>query len=240
MMSVIIPTLNEAKLLPQLLGQFTPRIRKQFDLEIIISDGGSTDETCNIAQSFGCGLVVHHGADKQTIAGGRNAGAAVAQGDILVFLNADVLLSDADTFFTQIQNFLGRPGLVALTASVHIFPEEETVPDRLFHTVHNGYVRFLNFIGEGMGRGECQIMTRTMFEKVGGNNAGLAAGEDYDLFRRLRKHGKIRMLTKVVVFESPRRFRKFGYVAIVWDWTKNAIAVMLKNKSASKDWEAVR
>jgi glycosyltransferase involved in cell wall biosynthesis len=240
MISVIIPTLNEAKLLPRLLRQFTSELRATYDLEIIVSDGGSSDDTLEIARAQGCVIVPHSGDEIQTIGGGRNAGADVARGDILVFLNADVLVSAMNVLFSETVKALRAPGVVAATCSVHIPPEEETISDRMFHYVHNGYVRFLNFIGEGMGRGECQIVLRENFRAVGGNNPALAAGEDYDLYRRLRRRGAIRMLRQVTIYESPRRFRKFGYPAIIWDWTKNALTVLVRNKSASKVWEAVR
>jgi GT2 family glycosyltransferase len=131
-------------------------------------------------------------------------------------------------------------GIAGATAEVQVFPEEELLSDRVFHLWHNAYVRFLNAIGEGMGRGECQVLTREMFERVGGYNPAMVAGEDYDLFRRVRKHGRIIMLPGVVIYESPRRFRKYGYTHIVWGWTRNALAVIFRNSSSSEEWEAVR
>ena len=74
-----------------------------------------------------------------------------------------------------------------------------------------------------MGRGECQILKAEMFRRVGGYNAAMVAGEDYDLFRRVRKNGRIVMMSGVTVFESPRRFRKYGYLHILWGWTRNRI-----------------
>lgn len=91
-----------------------------------------------------------------------------------------------------------------------------------------------------MGRGECHIIQRELFEQLGGYNSTMAAGEDYDLFRRVRRTGKIMFLPKVVVYESPRRFRKYGYTHIVWGWTRNALAVVFKNRSSSESWDAVR
>jgi GT2 family glycosyltransferase len=184
---------------------------------------------------------VRHNEDRrQTIAEGRNLGAAVAKGDVLVFLNADVRVGDVDLFFGTLRNTLGRPGVAGATAEVQVFPEEEQLSDRIFHFLHNAYVRFLNAIGEGMGRGECQVLTKEMFKRVGGYNPAMVAGEDYDLFRRVRRQGRIVMLPRVVIYESPRRFRKYGYVHIVWGWTRNALAVIFRNSSSSEEWEAVR
>ncbi len=240
MISVIIPALDEEKLLPGLLAQLTTGLCAQHEVELVLSDGGSRDHTLEIAGARGITIVRHAGEHRQTIAEGRNVGADAARGDILVFINADIRFSDPDLFFTRLRATLARPGIAAVTCRVHVFPEEETTLDRAFHIVHNGYVALLNAIGEGMGRGECQALTRDMFERAGRYNETMAAGEDYDLFRRVRKRGRIVFLRDVLVFESPRRFRKYGYFSIVKDWTRNALAVILRNKSSSDIWDPVR
>lgn len=238
--SIVIPTFNEEKLLPQILAQFPPELLAAKNVELIVSDGGSTDRTLDIAREHGAKVVPHTEARRQTIAEGRNRGAEVAVGDLLVFINADIRISDPERFLREARRLAAEPGVAGLTTVVHVFPEEERRSDRLFHLWHNSYVRFLNLIGEGMGRGECQILTADMLRRVGGYNAAMVAGEDYDLFRRVRKHGRIRMLPGVTVYESPRRFRKYGYLHILWGWSRNALAVIFRNKSSSEEWEAVR
>ena len=91
-----------------------------------------------------------------------------------------------------------------------------------------------------MGRGECQIIRREIFEKMNGFNEKLAAGEDFESFTRIKKHGKILYTNKINVYESPRRFRKFGYSNVTWSWMKNSVSVIVKNKSISKVWEQVK
>lgn len=238
--SVIIPALDEEKLLPLLLRQLDEGIRARFGLEIILSDGGSTDATCAIAEDGGCRIVRHSEPSRQTIAAGRNAGAGAALGAILVFINADVALEDPVRFFEEVERVMASPRVAGATCAVHVFPAEQRLSDWLFHIVHNAYVRFLNVIGEGMGRGECQILRRSLFEELGGYNPLLAAGEDYDLFRRVRRRGPIVFLPGITMYESPRRFRRYGYLRIVWGWTRNAFSVVVRNRSASKEWETVR
>jgi len=64
-----------------------------------------------------------------------------------------------------------------------------------------------------MGRGECQIVRRDIFEKVGKYNTNLIAGEDFDLYRRIKKNnGNIYYSKEIIIYESPRRFRKYGYL----------------------------
>jgi glycosyltransferase involved in cell wall biosynthesis len=239
--SFIIPTLNEEKLLPGLLKQLNdPEFRSKYDTEIIISDGGSKDSTIEIALKNGDIVKVHTNGKRQNIPGGRNEGAKYASGDILFFINADVLFEDIFVFFSFIdQNFI-ESDYLAMTCSVRVFPWEEKTADKVYHWVYNNYFKILNNIGIGMGRGECQIIRRDVFRQVSGYNEKLAAGEDFDLFRRIKKMGKILFTKDVYVFESPRRYRKVGYKNVTLSWMKNGFSVFLKNKSLDKEWEQVR
>lgn len=239
--SIIIPTLNEERLLPDLLKQLTdPEIKKLFKVELIVSDGGSRDNTVRLALDFADIITVHADDKIQTIAEGRNKGAEMASGDILIFLNGDVRVENPVKFLEFIGNNFTKHDYLAVTGYVSIYPEQAVLLDKLFHYCYNHYFQFLNNIGIGMGRGECHIIRRSIFEKVGGYNEKLAAGEDFDLYRRIRNIGDILFTNQLRVYESPRRFRKRGYFRVTWMWIKNGFSVWLKNKSISKIWEQVR
>jgi len=239
--SIIIPTLNEEKLLPNLLRQvYSDELRRLYDVEIIISDGGSRDNTVELALEMSDIVKVHNSRNKQNIAGGRNVGAKQASGGVFIFINGDVLIPDITDFFEYIDKKFIPSGYLAMTCRVKVFPEEEILMDKLYHGFYNTYFILLNKIGIGMGRGECQIVRKEIFNKLGGFNETLAAGEDFDLFRRIRKQGKILFAKDLCVYESPRRFRKLGYKQVSWSWLKNGLSVLLKNKSISKEWEQVR
>jgi glycosyltransferase involved in cell wall biosynthesis len=239
--SIIIPALNEEKLIPQLLDQLTnPSLRKKYDYEIIVSDGRSTDRTINIIKQYSAVLIVYPENDMQNIAGGRNTGAKNASGEIFIFINADVLIKDPEKFFLFLENEFIPSDYSALTCKVKVFPEEEIFADIVFHWIYNNYFSLLNFIGLGMGRGECQVIRKEAFLKAGGYNEELAAGEDFDLFKRVKWFAKVLFTNKICVYESPRRFRKIGYFKVTWSWIENAFAVLFKNKSISNEWEQVR
>ena len=91
-----------------------------------------------------------------------------------------------------------------------------------------------------MGRGECHIVKRDCFFKLGGYNEKIYAGEDYDLYKRLKKLGKIQFLKDLVVYESPRRYRELGYLRVFLNWTINSIWITLFQKSFSNDWKEIR
>ena len=239
--SIIIPALNEEKLLPGILGQLNdPILKNKYEYEIIVSDGGSRDNTIEIALKIADVVKTHNKDYKQNIAQGRNEGAKLARGGILIFLNGDIHLPSPVDFFSFIDNMFYNSNYLAMTCVVKVFPEEEILSDRLFHWAYNTYFKSLNKIGIGMGRGECQIIRKSIFNKVNGNNEKMAAGEDFDLFRRIKKYGDILFTDKILVYESPRRYRKLGYMGVSWSWLKNGLSVLFKNRSISKEWEQVR
>lgn len=239
--SIIIPTLNESVLLPNLLNQLVGyKSNSKNDLEIIISDGGSRDNTLEIASKFADKIIKAESSEFQNIAAGRNKGAKLASGEILIFLNGDVLISDCSKFFKYLENYFLNSDYLAFTCFVWIYPSEENLSDKIFHSIYNHYFWLLNYFGIGMGRGECQVIRKKVFEKVGGYNEQCAAGEDFELFKRIRKLGEILFSQKIFVVESPRRFRKYGYLSVTISWILNSFSVIFRKKSMHREWEQVR
>jgi glycosyltransferase involved in cell wall biosynthesis len=239
--SIIIPTLNEERLLPKLLGQLDNQtLKDKYDYEIIITDGGSTDKTLDIAKNFVDRIIPNQEHSPQNIAVGRNLGAKSALGDVLIFLNGDVVFQDAIKFFNYLEEHFINSDYLAFTCDVWIFPEEENLSDKIFHTIYNNYFLILNSLGVGMGRGECQVIKRIGFTEVGGYNEKYVAGEDFELYKRIRKLGKILFSKKVCVYESPRRFRRFGYIRVSFSWIINSFSVIFKKRSMHSEWEQVR
>lgn len=242
--SVIIPTLQEEKLLEKTLLCFSQELQNKYALEVIISDGGSTDKTIDIARRFTHNIIVHSKQKRQTIAEGRNDGASIAQGNVLLFINADTIIEKPEQFIQYVYDWAEhneKKNYAALACSVHVIPSERTLSDAAFHGFFNNYIRFfVNVLGIGMGRGECQIIRSNVFRELGGYNATVSAGEDFDLFRRIARKYKVHYAPELVVYESPRRFRRYGYTRLLWSWTINALAVMITGKSISKEWEPIR
>lgn len=239
--SVIIPALNEEKLLPDLLENFQdPQLKKDFDYELIVSDGGSSDKTIELAKKYTDKVVLANQNEKQNIAKGRNSGADKAIGDILIFINADVAIDNVYNLFSAIREKLKDEKYLAMTCKVLINKEEEIFSDKIFLGFYNFYFHLLNVIGVGMGRGECHIIRRKVFEESGGYNVNFAAGEDFDLFRRIRKLGKIYFSRKNIIYESPRRYREIGHFGTMFKWLANSVSTLFLKQSISKEWKQVR
>ncbi len=110
MFSIIVPTLNLAATLHACLDSIVHQTCTDF--EVVLVDGGSTDGTLDIANSFapdlGARLVVHCGPD-QGVYDAMNRGVGMATGAWLLFLGADDTLYEADTL-ARVAAFIGEHG----------------------------------------------------------------------------------------------------------------------------------
>lgn len=240
MISIVIPTLNEENVLESTLKIL--RSCRKHNLEIIISDGGSTDGTVEIAKRHADKIVVYDGAARQTIAMGRNAGASKAAGEYLVFLDADVHLQNPEGFFDESLKFFEKaPAVAALTATLRVSPEYERWSDRLsFGLVNASHFLLNNYLRIGAGSGEFQMVRRGVFEAVGGYREDLAVGEDQEIFRRLAKVGRTHFHPRLLVYHSGRRARKVGWPKLWLIWSANAVSVAIFNRSFNKVWKEIR
>jgi len=192
--SIIIPTLNEAAHIAATLQS----VRPGRPHEIILVDGGSTDDTRALAEAAGVTVIQSEpGRARQ-----MNAGAARATGNVLLFLHADTLLPNEWTRI--VQETLGQPGVVAGSFGFRI--SERFAGWRLVEWTTNLRSRwFQNPYGD-----QTQFIRRALFEELGGF-ADLPIMEDYELNQRLRKRGRV-ATSSAVAITSGRRWKKLGLV----------------------------
>ena len=239
MISIIIPTKDEEKYIKKTLKQFLP-FKRKYKLELIVSDGCSKDDTVKIAKKYADRVVLYNKKRKQRISEGRNAGAKSAKGEILIFIDADIRIINLKGFVEAINKKFENQDVVAATVPNSVYPEEEIFSDKIFHFIFNSTIHLSNLLGIGGGRGECQIIRKSIFEDIGGYDRKLVAAEDVELYERLRKKGKIAYFKGVKVYESPRRFRKSGYFRTFFIYVINFIFMKFFKRSFSKEWKEVR
>jgi rSAM/selenodomain-associated transferase 2 len=192
--SIVIPVLNEAIAIRAVLAQVldTPNV------EAIVVDGGSEDDTVAIAQTTGVKVI-------STMAGRArqmNAGAAVATGDILLFLHADTQLPPSFDGF--VHQALQKPGTVAGAFELRIDAQLRGV--KLIERMVNWRSHFLS-----MPYGDQAIfLKKSVFAELGGF-PDLPIMEDFELMRRLKRLGRIAIVSAPVI-TSGRRWQKLGVV----------------------------
>lgn len=237
--SIIIPTLREDQFLERTLKNFNELILPH---EIIISDGGSTDTTLDIARRYAATITVWDKEHRQTFGEAKNAGAAIATGTFLVFIDADVLIPEPQKFFTELlAAFDKNPKLVGMTVPLLPWVENHSLIDAFFCAPLNWfYVIANNIFHSGNASGEFQMMRADAFWKIGGFSERLVAGEDNDMFRRLATIGRTLSYFGLAVRHSLRRAHKLGWLRLYFMWIKNGLSVSLRGKAAYKEWGVVR
>lgn len=198
MLSIIIPTFNEELFLPHLLRSLKEQTFNNF--EIIVADNNSTDATRLIALRAGAKVV-----DGGLPASGRNNGAKVAQGEWLLFLDADVILSP--NFLKRAIREIKESDLSA--ASCLIYPLSDRRIDKFLHNIVNFYLQATKkFFPHAPGF--CIFVKKKVHQSIGGFDEKIKLAEDHDYIGRINKKEKFDFLQSVQVPVSVRRLDKDG------------------------------
>ena len=193
-LSIIIPVLNEADSIAAALKRLPD------SAEVIVVDGGSTDNTVAIASVTADRVVASEaGRAKQ-----MNAGAHVAQGDVLVFLHADTQLpvqfEHALSAFTQSTHAWGH---------FHVRLDDPRFMFRVIETMMNVRSRLTS-----VATGDMTLFVRRRVFKESGGYADIALMEDIEISKRLRCLSKAFVVRDRVV-TSARRWQAGGILRTV-------------------------
>lgn len=190
--SIIIPTLNEAGNIKEAIAI----TQLSTNVEVIVVDGGSRDDTVKIAQSLGVKVI----SSSPGRAMQMNAGAVAASGDILLFLHADTRLPTG--FDEMVRTALQQSETVAGAFKLRI----------------NASLLSLRWVEWGVNVRShfCQMpygdqaifLTKKVFQEIGGFPE-LLIMEDFELMRRLKRIGRI-VIIPTPVLTSARRWLKKG------------------------------
>lgn len=206
MISIVIPTLNEAGRLPSfaaaLAAEPTPH-------EVIVVDGGSSDGTAACARDLGFTVLeTRRGRGRQLAAGANRAA-----GETLLFLHADsgFPAGGLGAIAGALAARLDAPG-----GNFRLVFEDPEATE--FCSWLTGFYSFIR--RHGLYYGDSGIfIRRAVYERIGGIKP-LALMEDFDLVRRLERAGPTVCIETPVLLTSGRRFRGRGRLAIFGGWLR--------------------
>ena len=211
LISIIIPTKNEEKYLPQLLESIKKQTVQPY--EIIVADAGSTDRTVEIAKKYGA-KVVKGGLAAE----GRNNGASIAKGDILVFIDADAILP-TDTILEQTVKKIKETGKpIAYKVHTKFFSIDKTgnklqdISQKLSEIFTKINVSIFALFKLTPPAGIIAVRKKQYLETGPFNIAPL--GEDSEYIARLRKRYGVTAIPSPILI-STRRFKSLPYV-LLW------------------------
>jgi GT2 family glycosyltransferase/pimeloyl-ACP methyl ester carboxylesterase len=208
--SVVIPTLNEERCIGTLLDCIASQDYKG-PLEVVVADKDSTDRTREIAMSYQNTFPI------KIVAGGmpavaRNNGAKASGGDILFFLDADLVLPDK-TFISRTVDYFMEKNLAA--GSTPLVPKSDRKLDHRLVKSYNKIMHIAKYI-RPLGA-MCIVASRKTFDQTGGYPEDVVMAEDHDFVHRCNQLGRYDILPEPVIF-SVRRLEKEGRWGLTWKY----------------------
>jgi len=181
LISVIIPTYNAAKYLPDALESILQQNHQNF--EIIVIDDGSTDTTKDVLESYR-NLIIYRYQENAGPASARNHGLQIAQGEIIAFLDADDLWPE-DKIERQLFHLKEFPDVEIVIGRTRFeyLPDAKEIAD-------GAELATEPQVSQGL---PVALMRRTAFDKIGYLDTDLIYYEDWDWFLRARE-AEIKML----------------------------------------------
>ncbi|MEK7495099.1 MAG: glycosyltransferase [Patescibacteria group bacterium] len=209
--SVVIPTLNEEKYLPNLLNDLTKQ--KEKDFEIIVVDGKSEDRTIDIAikykKKYQSKIII---SQKRNLCYQRNLGAKNSSGEYLIFLDADIRLYG--NYLFELKKTIVKNSYLFLTT--YQLSDDKDNFNILLAQIANYGLEILKLINKQMAPGYNFVIFKDIFIKLKGFNEKTTISEDHDLSIRIQNSGiKLCIIPKKLLKWSFRRVKKDGYLQLI-------------------------
>ena len=207
-LSFVIPAHEEERQLPATLRAIeTAAASLAFPYEVVVADDASSDRTAEVAREHGARVI---SIDRRQIAAARNAGAVAAEGEWLIFVDADTQVT-ADAVTAAVRAL--EAGVVGGGAT---FRFDGPIPlwSRVFLPIFLFLVRRLR-VAPG-----CYVFARRdAFEKIGGFDESAFAGEELVLSRALARQGRF-VIVRAHVITSARKLRTHSMLEVFWPVVK--------------------
>ncbi len=207
--SIIIPTYNEEKYLERCIRSILNQKYERSKYEIIVSDAKSNDGTIKIAESLADKILVD---ERRGIAYGRNLGAQNANGNILIFVDADAILAQDFLFHTNLS--FKDETIIAMSGIAH--PNDGNILQRFVYFKTYRLAWLLNTLGLSLFPGVCVAYRKEKFLSLRGFREDFGIVEDLDLSRRASRIGKCFVNCKAKAYVSTRRLDKHLFSAVLF------------------------
>ncbi|MFC7294333.1 glycosyltransferase [Marinobacter aromaticivorans] len=175
---MIIPIFNEEQFIVQCYESLISCLdESKLSYEIVIIDNGSSDQTPALLKSFKNASV--YNIPRSTISYARNVGASKSKGNVLAFIDGDVVVNDV--WVDSVSRFVEDRKTPFLTGYEVIIREKPSwIEKHWFGNLASNHINSANL-----------IISRSAFDMLGGFNEDLKTGEDYDLCDRAKKNNNI-------------------------------------------------
>jgi len=227
--SVIIPTLNEGKVILRCMKSLSKQTFKDF--EIVIVDSGSKDETLSIVKKYTKRIIYE---PRRGVPLARNRGVRECKGDIVVCTDGDSVYPT--DWLEKIAKHFEDKEVVAVGGP--IAPAENKLKHRLIFKVTTDYfARFAKLFGFIVFQGSNSSFRRDAYEKAKGYNENIRTLDDNELPNRIKKLGKVVFDPSLVIKTSTRRFEKAGYVRETLHYWKAYFDLYILKKGTSDEYK---
>ena len=233
MISVIIPTYNEEKNIEKCLKSFYEQTLPKESFEIIVVDGNSNDHTIEIAQKYADKVAIQL---SEGVGGARNDGAKIAKGEIIASTDADCV--PHREWLEKIQARFEEKNVVAVTGFLK--PSDfdgmnkyEVKIYKILFGISNVFLFLLSKMGYYHLCGANSAFRRDAFLEINGY-LSIAYSDDVEIFKRIKKNGKIILDRNMKINYSIRRIKKIGLIDYISLITKNDFITMVLGLKPNK------
>jgi glycosyltransferase involved in cell wall biosynthesis len=233
--SLIIPAYNEEDYLPACLDAVMANLAGKVH-EIIVVDNNSTDRTRDVVERYPA--VTYLFEPEKGITRARQSGYRASTGDILAFVDADT--RPPAGWIEQIWDQFGASDTLACLSGPYSFYDLTGIRNKMSTSWFIAAQPIYKMTGYMMVGGNFAI-SRQVLDKMGGFDSSIEFyGEDVDIGKRAKVHGKVLFSHRFVMPTSARRMKKQGFARTAGIYLANYVSIVLRGKPAHTDYQDVR